>query len=89
MLEDPLVMNIIMLIISTLLGGVIGFQVFIFKSINALKEDLNRLELKITSDYSKKDDLNQLIDRLETHIEKRMNDHFKLLTHQLQREIRK
>lgn len=89
MIDDPLVMNVVMLVISSIVGGVVGFQIFIFKSLANHKDDINRLELKIVSEYSKKEDLTHIVDQLESRIEQRMNDHFKILTNQLQREIRK
>lgn len=79
-------MLIIPSLFSCLIGGVIGFQVFMFKSINALKVDINKLELELAKNHLTKDEMRDLLHDTEKRINLNINNQLDAIR---RREVRK
>lgn len=72
-------------LISLVLSGVIGFLVFLFKSINAVKEDIHKLQIIIASEHLTKSELRQMFSEQEKHFNEQIQHYFSRLEERLKK----
>lgn len=60
-------------LVGTLLGGISGFLIFLFRSVSSVKEDIHKLRLNIALYHMPKKEFKELLAEFEQRINERID----------------